>query len=123
MTILPGRFAVARLEPSAEVPAWAAGGSLVFVARTPDELSIVVDAAAVPAGVRHEADFAALAVVGPLDFGMVGILARITAALASAGVSILAQSTFDTDYVLVRGGDLATAVAALQADGIAIAEA
>lgn len=123
MTLLSGRFSVARLEADAPLPAWAATGSLAFVARTPDELSIVVDEAAVPADVRHESGFAALSVEGPLDFGLVGILARIATALARVQVPILAQSTFDTDYVLVREDDLGAAVAALEADGIEVVDA
>jgi uncharacterized protein len=122
MTLLPGRFAVARLDANAPLPVWAARGPLVFVARTPEELSIVVDQAAVPADVRKEAGFAALAVQGPLDFELVGILARIATALAHAKVSILAQSTFDTDYVLVRESDLRAAIGALQADGIEVVD-
>jgi hypothetical protein len=41
-------------------------------------------------------------VQGPLDFSLTGILARLSAPLADAGVPIFVLSTFDTDYVLVR---------------------
>ena len=43
-------------------------------------------------------DFAALRVVGVIDFGVIGLLATLTRALADAGVSVLAFSTFDTDF-------------------------
>jgi hypothetical protein len=56
-------------------------------------------------------------VAGSLDFNAVGVMARLTAPLAGAGISILALATFDTDYLLVRDPDLERAVAALRAHG------
>src|SRR5690606_26829779 len=47
---------------------------------------------------------------------------RIATVLAGAGIPILAQSTFDTDYILVREDDLGSAVGALRADGIVVDE-
>jgi hypothetical protein len=46
-----------------------------------------------------------------------GVLASVLQPLVAAGVSIFALSTFDTDYVLVRGAQLETGVAALRAAG------
>lgn len=109
---MAGRYAVARLPPAAPVPSWATG-ALVSVTRAADELSIVCDDAAVPAGVRAERDFAAVRVVGAIDFAVVGLLASLTGALAAAGVSVFALSTFDTDYLLVRAGELDRARRAL----------
>ena len=54
---------------------------------------------------------------GPLDFALTGILSRIATALARAGVSIFAISTFDTDYVLVPSADAEKARSALTASG------
>jgi hypothetical protein len=107
-----GRFAVARLPADAPVPAWATG-ALVSITRTPDELSIVCDDDAVPAEVRAERDFAALRVAGTIDFSVVGLLAALTRVLADAEVSVLALSTYDTDYLLVRSVELERARAAL----------
>ena len=39
---------------------------------------------------------------GPFPFDAVGILAGILTPLAEAGISILAVSTYDTDYVFVK---------------------
>ena len=109
---IPGAFAIARLPPDAPIPAWATG-ALTSVTRTADELSIVCDDLALPDGVVAARDFAALRVVGTIDFGVVGLLATLTRALADAGISVFALSTFDTDYLLVRTPDLADACAAL----------
>lgn len=118
LDLLDGRFAICRLGPEQAVPAWAWHGPLASVTRTPSELSIVCAEAAVPATVeRVQRGWCALVVVGPLDFGMVGVMARLMAPLAEAGVSILALATFDTDYLLVREPDLPRAIFALHAAG------
>lgn len=115
--LLPGEFAACRLLPTEPIPAWA--GSAVFssVTRTADELSIICPAPPVPAGVKAERGWRLLKVAGPLDFGMVGVLASITAPLAAGGISLLAVATFDTDYVLVRAERLEEALRALEAAG------
>jgi hypothetical protein len=109
---VPGRFAVARLPPDAPIPPWASG-PLTSITRTADELSIVCDDDAVPSGVYAVRDFAAVRVLGPIDFGVVGLLAELTRALADAAVSVFVFSTFDTDYLLVPTGDYARARSAL----------
>jgi hypothetical protein len=48
---------------------------------------------------------------------LIGILVAIGAPLAQAGLPIFAISTFDTDYVLVRTGDLEPALDALRRAG------
>jgi hypothetical protein len=105
------------------VPAWAepGDGALHAVVRTPGELTVVCDAARVPAGVPAERSWRALEVQGPLDLALTGVLAAIAAPLARADVAIFAVSTFDTDYVLVRGDRLDAAVAALRAAGHTVA--
>ncbi|KAI9334041.1 ACT domain-containing protein [Obelidium mucronatum] len=52
---------------------------------------------------------------GPLDFGLVGILASLTTALAQNGISVFAVSTFDTDYILVKKDKAEAAVKAWEA--------
>jgi uncharacterized protein len=117
LDVLPGRSAVARLGPSDATPAWAAGDAPTAVIRTADELTIVCPAAGVPPQVRSEGPFRTLAVRGPLDFALTGILASLAAPLAADGISIFALSTFDTDLLLVREGDLDAARAALERAG------
>jgi hypothetical protein len=47
----------------------------------------------------------------------VGVLAALSATLAAASVSLFAISTFDTDYLLVHGNQLDSAIAALSTAG------
>lgn len=117
IAVLPGLFAVCRLDPVADVPAWAQRGPFSSVTRTAEELSVVCLQESVPPDIRAERDFRALKVEGPLDFSLTGVLADLSGALAAANISLFALSTFDTDYILVREADLERALDALSAAG------
>jgi len=75
----------------------------------------------VPPDVQAQRGYRGLAVRGPLDFNLVGVLASLAGPLAAASVSIFAVSTFDTDYLFVRESDLDRAVAALRHAGHTVA--
>ena len=115
LDLMPGSFAVCRLESDAVVPVWASSGPFSSITRTPAELSIVCATEHVPAAAPAERGFRALAVRGPLDFGLVGVVAQLSGALAAASISIFVVSTHDTDYLFVRDTDLDRAAAALRA--------
>jgi hypothetical protein len=120
--VLADPLAVCRLDAAAPVPEWAlAAGELSAVVRTPDELSVVCAEARVPPGVPTEPGWRALAVAGPLDLDMVGVLAALAAPLAEAGISIFAVCTYETDYLLVPETKLELAVAALESGGHVVA--
>ena len=95
---LDGRYAVARLDRDAAEPGWI-DGEVTSVTRTREELSIICRDDAVPDDVRAERGYVLFAVVGPVDFATVGLLASLTRVLAEGGVSIIAFSTYDTDYI------------------------
>ena len=116
-TILSRRLAVCRLPAEAPLPEWARPGDLLSATWTRDELSIVMEERYVPPEAVSERGWRALMVQGPLDFAQVGILAAVTTALADAGVSIFALSTYNTDYVMVREAQLDRAVEALRLAG------
>lgn len=113
-------LAICRLDPTSAVPDWAFSGPLACVTRTQEELSIVCSAQSAPADIQCERDWQALKVDGPLDFSLVGVLAALAGLLAQAGISLFAISTFDTDYILVRGDRFDQAVAVLQQAGYSI---
>jgi hypothetical protein len=75
----------------------------------------------VPPGVQTEPDWRVLAVQGPLDFGLTGIIARLSAHLAAAAITVFVVSTYDTDHVLVRDADISRAVAVLRDAGYLVA--
>jgi hypothetical protein len=117
LTLLPGTFAMVRLATGASVPPWATAGHFFSVTRTSEELSVVCLANQVPAGVKSETGWRALKVRGPFALSEIGVLAALAAPLAHAGISLLAISTFDTDYLLVSDKDLNAAITALRTAG------
>jgi hypothetical protein len=102
LSLLPGRFAVVRLDAHAALPAASATEDLWSVTRTRDELSLVCDEAQIPAGARVERGWRAFALEGPIPFEQTGVIAGLTAPLAADGIPVFVLSTFDTDYLLVR---------------------
>lgn len=119
---MAGDYAVCRLGAAEAVPAWAVhgdgggggSGGLVCITRTDRELSIVAAEAIVPAGTTAERGWRALRVAGTLDFALVGVLSKLTGALAAAGVPVFAISTYDTDILLVKASDAERAAVALR---------
>lgn len=113
--VLPGEYSVCKVE---RVPAEALEAEFCFVGKTDGELSLVCETALAPAEtLAREDGWSLMGIVGELDFGLTGILARIATTLAEAGVPIFAVSTYDTDYLLVKATDLPAARTALAAAG------
>lgn len=83
------------------MPSWVEGPGFWSISRSGDELSIVGPAEQMPLGAATHGPLAGFRVRGPLDFAEVGIIARLTAALAERGVPVFVVSTFLTDYLLV----------------------
>jgi uncharacterized protein len=125
LQVLPGSYVVCRFPPTATPPPWIwqglqASSTLFSVTRTNEELSVVLSREEWPPEspppaeqVQIERDWSALKVMGPLDFGLTGILASLAQPLAEAKISIFAVSTCDTDYILVRTTALARALETL----------
>lgn len=68
--------------------------------------------------VRVESGWALLELDGSFGFDEVGIVAAWTAPLARVGIPLMALSSFDTDYLLVKQDRLAEALAAWSTAGI-----
>jgi len=96
------------------------GGAFFSVTRTGDELSVVCLEAEAPPGARVEGGWRALKLQGPIPFSEVGVLSALAGALAGAGLSLFALSTYDTDYLLVKEVDLPGALEALREAGCEI---
>jgi hypothetical protein len=118
LTVWPGRWAVCRLEPAADIPAWATRHTaLTVVARTAAELSIVAPETVVPSDGVIERGFRVLALQGPIPFSTTGVIAAVAAPLAEAGISLFPIATYDTDYVMVKETQLDLALSTLRASG------
>lgn len=117
LKLLKETFAVHRLTNDSCLPKEMFDASLFFIAKTDDELSIVLPQTINIKSNKVEKDWQAFKVIGPLDFGLTGILAKISTVLAENDISIFAISTFDTDYILVKSKHISLASSALIANG------
>jgi uncharacterized protein len=122
LTVLPESLAICRLSVDEAVPDWAMIGEFVSITHTVDELSIVCAEENVPSDVKADREWRALKVEGPLDLALTGILASLADPLAKAQINIFAISTFDTDYLLVKGYNLPNACDVLRGAGFVVNE-
>lgn len=113
LTVLRGDYSIWRLAADAPLPS-IDSRQFVSLTRTADELSVVSLSSDVSEGARSEAGWRCLRVEGPLPFEMTGVLAELSRPLADAEISIFVVSTYDTDYLLVKAGDLEKACATLR---------
>ena len=96
---------MAQLPSHASVPRWALhddyDAPISNVTRTADELCVLGAYEAMPGTVTGVGPFVAFSIDGPLDHSLIGVLAGLLEPLVQAGISILAESTFDTDWILI----------------------
>ena len=115
---LEGEFTICKINDVGQVDFTR---EFVFLSKTDDEISLVCESTCVPsATLASEAGWSALKVSGILDFGMVGIIARIASVLAEIGVSIFVISTYNTDYILIKTEQMEQSLHALACNGYAI---
>ena len=117
LAILPERLAICQRSPDEPIPEFIARSQFWSITRTDEEISLVLPEELVPGGWKAEKGWRCFKVLGSLNFNMTGILASLTSCLADAGVSTLAISTYNTDYLLVRESDLEKAKKVLKASG------
>lgn len=92
-----------------------------FIGKTDEEKSLVCITDEVPANVIQQDDgWKAFRIQGVSNFSLIGILAKIAAALADNGISIFAVSTYNTDYVLMKKENYQKALDVLKALGYMI---
>lgn len=116
--MLPGTYAICRLDPNRPPPAYPPPGpDLVSVTFTQREISVVCPEEQTPSGARTEAGWRVLEVAGPLDLALTGVMASLIGPLSDAGVSVFAVSTYDTDFLLVRGEQVGHAARCLRHAG------
>lgn len=115
---IPNDFSVCKVEEYSLVN-WRA--EYVFTAKTDEENSLVCLTQDAPANTMERDDgWRALRVQGTLDFALVGILAGIAQVLAQHKIPILAISTYNTDYILLKQVHYPHALAALADAGYTI---
>ncbi len=119
IALLPGEYAVCRLAAGSALPPDLSGGlsdgDVVTISWTVDGVSVICPATRAPE--PAETAWRCLRVAGPLGLAVSGTLAALVDPLAEARVTVVAFSTYDTDYVLVPAVRLDEAVTALDRAG------
>ena len=118
LDVLTETFVICRLPSTSTLPSWAFAGPFVSITKTDDELSILtMDQPALPQDIPCERHWRCFKLRGPFPFDATGILVSILNPLANAEIPILAVSTFDTDYVLIKENNLRVAIDLLKQQG------
>lgn len=118
LQVLEERFTVCKAEDFSQLDL---SGEYCFTARTDEEYSVVCESSKVPPNITEREDgWRCLRMMGPLDFTLTGILAKVSAILASAGIGIFAVSTYNTDYIFTKGENFDRAIRALGEKGYKI---
>lgn len=116
--VLKEEFSVCKVEDYSRVDV---NLPFVFTGSTDEERSLVCPSVLAPADAVARSDgWRAFRIEGVLDFSLVGVLSRISGLLAAAGIGIFAVSTFNTDYIFTRAGDLEKALQILLQAGYTI---
>lgn len=87
----------------------------ISLTRTKKELSVISRTEDVGDAMKVEHDWSAMSIDTQtgLDFSELGIIAKITSILATAGISVFVMSTYLTDYILIKSTSLESAKSAL----------
>lgn len=117
LTILEDLYTIHRFPPNHEISDKVLESEFYSISRSEEEVSVVCRSSIQLNSEKSEAGWSCFKVVGPLEFSLTGILAKISAILAESEISIFAISTFDTDYILVKTEKLPLAKEALLESG------
>lgn len=118
LEVLAGEYALVSL-PAGARPELPQRADLLILIHDPVETTLVLPAEAWEAiaeehrGARAQPGYRAVRLSQDFPLETVGVLAKLTATLAEAGVAIMAYSTFKTDVILVRKAELDKALGAL----------
>lgn len=116
----PEALAIVRLEGGAD-PSWSwRGGPYASLTASVDETSVVCLAANVPDGLKANGPYHGFEVAGPLAFELYGIMHTLLQPLVARKISILAMSTYDTDWLLVPVDRVDEAEEALKRSGCVV---
>lgn len=117
LKLLDNKFAVCRMDDTAVLPLWAVAGNPFVVSRIEGELSVICGEEYVPDGILCRKNYRIIKIDEKLEFSMIGVMAKISDVLAGAEISILAVSTYDTDYILISDDKVHKAVKFLNKAG------
>ena len=96
-------------------------GSLFFIGKTDEEISLVCRTEDTPSHTTERDDgWKGFRIQGVLDFSLIGILSKLSSILAENNIGIFAVSTYNTDYILVKSENFPKALSVLSDAGYEI---
>jgi hypothetical protein len=112
LRLLPETFTICRLASNTPIPVWAMNQQVSFfsIVHTCEELSIICPQSQIPSDTDDmllDTGWRCLKLEGPFELDEPGVLASLVSPLAQAGISVFAQATYDTDYLVVNQLDKA----------------
>lgn len=111
LQILPHKLTVCKVSNMSDIDL---AQGFFFLSKTDEEISLVCETRYAPLNTTHREDgWKAFRIQGMLDFSLIGILSKITTLLAENQIGIFAVSTYNTDYILVKGENFERAMSAL----------
>lgn len=116
LSILPQEFTLHQLTPGLPLPLMG-NASFEALLCAADEITWVSESAVCDRAHRSDGGWRAIKIEAVMDFSVVGVMAKFSSVLAEANIALFALSTFNTDYILVKGDSLADAVVALKSAG------
>ena len=111
---LDNKLKVIKLKENFNIPDIVFKQDFYSVTKTDEEVSIVINEDINIDCDIEEYNWRAIKIIGILDFGLIGILAKISTILAQAEISIFAISTYNTDYILLKADKLNEAIKVLK---------
>ncbi|MCD8115573.1 MAG: ACT domain-containing protein [Oscillospiraceae bacterium] len=115
LKLLDENFTICKVEDFSLVNV---GAEYCFIGKTDEEKSLVCLTADVPSNVIERDDgWKGFRIQGVLDFSLIGILSRISTALADKEISIFVVSTYNTDYVFLKEENYQKALDILEHSG------
>jgi len=101
-TILPGEYSIHRFSPIKTVPKDVYKSDFLSIVFTDNELSLICNSSIDIESEKKDDKWTCIKLIGEFDIEITGVWAKITSTVASAGSPVLAITTFDTDYFLVK---------------------
>ena len=117
LKLLENKYSICRMNDTGMLPLWALSGNVLMFAKIEGEMSVICEEKYVPDGTVNESGYRIIKIDEKLEFSLIGILADLAAVLKEAEISLLAESTFDTDYILIKDDKVAKAVKFLRRAG------
>ena len=117
LSILEETYIIHKPEQSTNLPEGLTECEFYSLSNSQEELSLVCPEQILIQSENSSPNWKCLKVAGPLDLKLTGILAGLSDTLEKAKISIIAISTFETDYLLIQKQVLETAKTALKSAG------